>query len=151
MMWAVRKSAGAMLMVLVSIGVARAQRSGTNTEPSGAGAGSRIVREIKDPHSGAWWRLYANAENPAGPGRLIIAGREEHGSSFTAQTKRNVPAIHAGERVTVEEHSSAVEAYLEGTALESASIGSPLQVRLRIGGKVVKTVVMAPGRVEVQP
>ena len=151
MTWAVRKSAGAVLLVvvLVSIGVARAQQSRANTEQSGAG--SRIVREIKDPHSGVWWRLYANAENPAGPGRLVMAGREERGSSFAVQATRNVPAIHAGERVTVEEHSSAVEAYLEGTALGSASIGSPLQVRLRIGGKVVKTVVMAPGRVEVQP
>ncbi len=150
MTWAVRKSVGAMLVVVVSLGAERAQSSSANTAQSSA-AGGRIVREIKDPHSGAWWRLYPNAENPAGPGRLVLAGKEERGSSFAVQAKRNVPAIHAGERVTVEEHSSAVEAYLEGTALGSASIGSPLQVRLRIGGKVVKTVVMAPGRVEVQP
>ena len=151
MTWAVRKSAGAMLVLLVSMGVARAQHSGAGTEHSGAAAGGRIVREIKDPHSGAWWRLYANAENPAGPGRLVMAGREERGSSFAAQRKTNAPAIHAGEKVTVEEHSSAIEAYLEGTALESASIGSPLQVRLRMGGKVVRAVVTASGRVEVQP
>jgi hypothetical protein len=158
MMWAVRKSVGAvrksaagMLVVLVSLGVARAQGSGANTGQGSAAAGERIVREIKDPHSGTLWRLYANAENPAGPGRLVMAGREEHGTSFTAQTKKSVPAIHAGQRVMVEEHSSAVEAYLEGTALESSPVGSRLQVRLRMGGKVVRALVTAPGRVEVQP
>ncbi len=151
MTWAVGKSGGAVLVVLVAISVARSQASGANSGQNGTSAGRRIVREIKDPHSGALWRLYVNAGNPAGPGRLVMAGREEHGSSFAAQRERTLPAIHAGERVTVEEHSSAVEAYLEGTALASASIGSPLQVRLRMGGKVVKTVAMAPGRVEALP
>src|SRR5438270_973376 len=112
MTWAVRRSAGAMLAVLVSIGVAGAQGSVADVEQSGAVAGGRIVREIKDPHSGVLWRLYRDAENPGGPGRLAIAARDERASSLAAQTKRSAPAIHARERVTVEEHSSAVEGYL---------------------------------------
>jgi flagella basal body P-ring formation protein FlgA len=54
--------------------------------------------------------------------------------------------IHPGDRVVVEEHTATVEARLEAIALEAAAIGSPVNARLKIGGKVVRAVAIAPGR-----
>lgn len=56
------------------------------------------------------------------------------------------PAIHAGERLMVEEKSAVAEGRLEAVALEPAQIGSTLDVRLRTGGKVMRAVAVAPGR-----
>jgi hypothetical protein len=52
--------------------------------------------------------------------------------------------------VVVEEHGAVVEAYLEATALEPALKGLPLNLRLTIGGKVIRAVAIAPGRAEVR-
>ena len=61
-----------------------------------------------------------------------------------------LPVIHAGDRLIVEENSSVVEARLEAVALGPAAVGSLLQARLRIGGRVVRVVALASGRAEFQ-
>ena len=54
--------------------------------------------------------------------------------------------IRAGDKLVVEEHSLTTDAYLEGVALGPAGQGTALNVRLSIGGRVVRAVAVAPGR-----
>ena len=105
------------------------------------------MREIRDPGSGALWLVVRDEENTAGPGRAILAG-EARGAQdeFASKIKAPVPVIRPGDRLVVEEHTATVEAYLEGQALNAAAIGASLAVRLKIGGKVVRAVAVAPGR-----
>ena len=53
--------------------------------------------------------------------------------------------------MVVEEHTAVVDARLEAVALGPAAIGSPFEVRLKIGGKVVRVVALAPGRAALAP
>jgi hypothetical protein len=124
----------------------------------------RVVREIRDPDSGACWLLMRDGAHPGGPGRLVLAekppivepenqeaknqprSRQGAESSYASR----VPVIHAGERLMVEEHTPVVEAHLEAVALGPAAIGGELNVRLRMGGKVLRAVALGPGRAELQ-
>jgi hypothetical protein len=107
-----------------------------------------IVREIDDPHTGGRWLLARDPVHPGGPGRLVLAG----GVRITVPrpgapiVEPPHPVIHAGDRLVVEENTTVVEARLEAVALGPAAIGSPLDVRLKIGGTVVRAVALAPGR-----
>jgi hypothetical protein len=112
-----------------------------------------LLREIDDPNSGTRWLLVRDISNPGGPGRLeLVFPARDPGARWkeakvlgVAQT-RPVTIIRAGEKLVVEEHSATTDAYLEGVALGPAGLGSPLNVRLSIGGRVVRTVAVAPGR-----
>jgi hypothetical protein len=111
-----------------------------------------IVREIDDPHTGDRWLLMRNDRSPGGPGRLvrITAHRATTGASSPAagleEKQQLVPVIRAGDRLVVEEHTSVVDAALEACALNPAALGSALDVRLTIGGKVMRAVALGPGR-----
>jgi hypothetical protein len=59
--------------------------------------------------------------------------------------------IHAGDRLIVEENTALVEARLEAVALGPAQLGSPLNVRLTIGGHVVRVVALGPGHASFAP
>jgi hypothetical protein len=107
-----------------------------------------IVREIDDPHTGGRWLLTRNPLHPAGPGRLVLA-REMRIAVLrpgVPLVEPPHPVIHAGDRLVVEENTAVVEARLEAVALGPAMAGSPLDVRLKIGGKVVRAVALGPGR-----
>lgn len=105
-----------------------------------------IRREIRDPHDGARWVIVANKKHPAGPGRMILADdASETGDCFSVDNPLRA-VIHVGDRVLVEEHTATAEAYLEAAALGTAGVGGRLDVRLKIGGKVVRVVALAPGR-----
>jgi flagella basal body P-ring formation protein FlgA len=58
------------------------------------------------------------------------------------------PMIRSGERILVEEHTSVVDAQLEAIALRSAKRGEVLQVRLVLGGSILKARVSGPGSAE---
>jgi hypothetical protein len=113
----------------------------------------QLLREIDDPSSGTRWLLVSDKSNPGGPGRLELAlpGRDQ--GAFARQVQgsevaqsRPVAIIRPGDKLVVEEHSPAADAYLEGVALGPAWPGSALNVRLSIGHKVVRAVALAPGR-----
>jgi hypothetical protein len=118
-------------------------------------AGGEIVREIDDPNSGARWLLERNGDHPGGPGLLVLveAGRNpaprDKAVEPTQVELRSV--IRAGERLIVEENTPVVEARLEAVALGPAVLGSVLEARLKIGGRVVRAVALGPGRAELQP
>ena len=119
---------------------------------------TEIVREIDDPHNGARWLLMRNPDHPGGPGLLVMV---PHARSANQQRLTGgplpspvaeplQPVIRAGERLVVEESSPVVEARLEGVSLGPAVIGSPLDVRLKIGGKVMRAVALGAGRAALQ-
>jgi hypothetical protein len=122
-----------------------------------------VIGEIKDGSTGDLWLLTRNREHPAGPARLLreMVGQGESGRRFgktiAGETASGIepsalrPVIHMGDRVTVEEHTAGVDARLEAVALSSASAGSRLSARLRIGGKVVQAVAVAPGHATLVP
>jgi hypothetical protein len=162
------ESAGGSLAVLtlLAAGVrADAQhRDGSNREvriPVASGGhteSARLFREIDDPHSGARWLVVRDAANPGGPGRMELARSARDSDAEGKGTKTQLggqakpaPMIRPGERLVVEEHSATAEAYLEAVALETAESGATLAVRLRIGGKVIRAVAVAPGRAALTP
>lgn len=112
---------------------------------------SEIVREIDDPSTGTRWLLYRNIANPGGPGRLILVGvvrpaSLHRGATFAAAG----PVVHTGDRVVVEESTPILDARLAATALNPASSGGPVRVRLELGGQIVAATAIAPGRVALE-
>jgi flagella basal body P-ring formation protein FlgA len=92
-------------------------------------------------------------EHPGGPGRLlrvVPAGSETRkfrtDDGLESDPAAIRPVIRAGDRVVVEESSAVAEARLGAVALESARAGSALNVRLEIGGRVVRAVALGTGR-----
>lgn len=119
---------------------------------AGAHLGSapdRAVRELMDPHSGERWRLLPNPNDPSGPGQWIRSGEVSRSATGHKEIAKEM-VIHRGDRVVVEEHSEAVQAWLEATALEPAAAGSRFSVRLKIGGRVVRAAAIAAGRAEIE-
>jgi hypothetical protein len=117
-----------------------------------------IFREIVDPHNGARWVLLRDVAHPTGPGRLVQAtpdsepgAQEKPGEARELMFEVGTPCIHAGEKVVVEEHTATVDVSLQAVAMEPARMGSSLRVRLNIGGKVVRTVALAPGKAALAP
>jgi hypothetical protein len=104
----------------------------------------RVVREIRDPHTGLTWLLRMDTKNRGGPGRMLPAEQDLVANPWPV-------VIRSGDRVVVEEHTPSVEASLEAVALGAAAIGCRLSVRLKIGGKVVRAVALAPGRAALMP
>lgn len=116
---------------------------------------AHILRDIKDPHTGAHWLILPNTAAPAGPGRMVPAPEGSRSAPIPGREKIS-PIMQPGDRVVIEEHTLVAEAYLEGVALGPAVAGSKFDVRLKCGGKVVRVVAIAPGRAalipsEVQP
>jgi len=136
---------------------------------------SEIIREIDDPRNGDRWVLVRDASHPAGPGLLLrindSAGETTQAvrSKQTGQTgwstpktsvelnldtvrddQAQVPIVHAGDRVIVEEHTAVIEARLEAVAIGPAFAGASFIARLSIGGRVVRAVALGPGRAVIQ-
>jgi hypothetical protein len=114
-----------------------------------------IAREIDDPHTGARWLLLRDPSRPGGPGRLVLvqgtgrdAGRGLQPGA--AEVPKQLPVIHAGDRLVVEEDTAVASTRLEAVALGPAVIGGGLQVRLKIGGKLLQAIALAPGRAALQ-
>ncbi len=117
-----------------------------------------VIREIDDPHTGDRWLLMRDPNRPGAPGRMVLAqagtrrlrqvGTEDAAPvvSWPATSVQTIPVIHAGDRLIVEENTPLVEMRLEAVALGQALSGAPLNVRLAIGGNVVRAVALGPGR-----
>jgi hypothetical protein len=127
-----------------------------------------VVRAIEDGATGNRWLLVKDPSDRGGPGKMILVAnlgevaRDDDskcgaGNEPAEKCRRSVAkpemivAIHAGEALVVEEHSPVVDARLQATALESAVVGSRFEARLKIGGKVVRAVALAPGKAEIKP
>jgi hypothetical protein len=120
-------------------------------------AQEEIVREIDDPHTGDRWLLMRNGQFPGGPGRLVLAAAHRNAAGGASgrvagqpDEAQLIPVIRAGDRLIVEERTARVDAVLEARALNPAAAGAPLDVRLTIGGNVVRVVALGPGRAALQ-
>lgn len=104
--------------------------------------------EIDDPSTGVRWLLVRDEGHPGGPGRLIRVepDRADLRSPSHDEVLVTRPAIRTGDRLRLEEHTGVVDAVLEAVALASARPGALLKVRLKIGGRVVRAIAVAPGR-----
>jgi len=138
--------------VMLSSGQVSGQVSGTATETG------QVVREIDDPHLGTRWLLVRDPQHPGGPGRLtmvpLVSNRTQRRRAGGAATEfvreLRLPVIRAGDRLIVEAITPVVEARLEAVALSPAEVGSMLEARLKIGGRVVPAVALGPGRAALQ-
>jgi hypothetical protein len=108
------------------------------------------IREIDNPETGDRWVLTRDSTNPAGPGRMvrIATAESQRSDSTSASATKSAPplVIHAGDAVIVEEHTPVVDARLEALAMGSVAAGEEFNVRLKIGGKVIRAVALARGR-----
>jgi hypothetical protein len=73
-----------------------------------------------------------------------------HPGRSAAPVALPAPILHSGDRLIVDEHTAVVDAQLEAVAMGPAAAGGSLNVRLAIGGRVVRAVATAPGRAVLQ-
>ena len=145
---------------------ARAAWTSSITSSGGTGqlpVSGPVLREIDDPHNGDRWLLQADPDHPGGPGRLVrisALGMEIGVPGAQQGRSKAVPAplpeslnlvIRAGDRIQVEASSAVAEVRLEAVALGPAPAGAAFNVRLKIGGRIVRAMALAPGRAAFQP
>ena len=130
---------------------------GINRASNLSSSSKGVVREIEDAGSGACWQLFRNERHPEGPGRLVLKRSpnslgEPAGCASGLEWKSSlgsVPSrkflILAGDLLTVREDSSRASVQLAGVALGPASAGDCLNVRLSVGGRVVRAIAVASG------
>jgi hypothetical protein len=113
-----------------------------------ASVSERIVREIRDPHTGTRWLVLKSTQNSGGPGRAVTVA-----DPAWKAVQRAAPeiVIRPGDKVVVEEHTAAVDGRFEAMALAAAASGCQFDARLKIGGRVVRAVALAPGRAILAP
>lgn len=146
-----QSSAGSRAQVMLSSGGL------ASVETLDLGVQGEVVREIDDPHTGNRWLLLRNDLLPGGPGRLVLVAAHRNapgGATWRAESQTGatqlLPVIRAGDRLIVEEHTARVDAVLEARALTPAAPGAALDVRLTIGGHVVRAIALGPGRAALQ-
>lgn len=113
------------------------------------GAAGEILREIDDPHNGDRWLLVRDDSHPGGPGRLLLVSAvrvQARAAGLEVKTETQAPIIRGGEKVIVEQNTAVVEARLEAVAMGPAWAGSSFNVRLTIGGRVVRAIAAGQGR-----
>ena len=130
-------------------------------------AEDQVVREIDDPSIGRRWLVVRDASHPGGPGKLVVVPgpvpqRRVVGNQRSVATGANaprktpaLPLIQRGERITVEEHTAVADVQLVAIALHPANLGETFEVRLMLGGSVLRARAMGPRSAalmaEVQP
>ena len=95
-------------------------------------------REIRDVHTGTRWVIARNLHNPAGPGLIMKAAEGDLlNPDVAARTNGASLVIHAGDVLSIEEHTATADSYLDAVALEGATLGGTFNARLKVGGRVV--------------
>jgi hypothetical protein len=103
---------------------------------------AEVLREIDDPSTGDRWVLLRNPSDPAAPARLVQVTKDMP----TTESLAPALVIHAGDTLIVEDHTALADMRLEAVALSRATAGAEFTARLRIGGRVVHAVAVAPGK-----
>jgi hypothetical protein len=153
-----QSQAGSRAQVMISSG----ELVPTETLMQGEYAQGELMREIDDPHTGDRWLLVRDDQFPGGPGRMVLVAAQRIGwdgasqrtgkrAGGQASEAQLIPIIRSGDRLTVEEHTARIDAVLEARALNSAAAGAVFNVRLTIGGRVVRAVALGPGRAVFEP
>ena len=164
MSWHSRTSRISVCLAALTAIFAAARASGA--DGAGEMKKEQAIRVIQDPHTGMRWLLERTPNNPGGPGRMVLL---PHGQTVlpNGQTAEEASVdsgsgrgrgktiarsiIRAGDLLVVEEHSEVVDARLEAVAMGSAGKGASFNVRLSIGGKVVRAIAVGPGHAVLAP
>lgn len=119
---------------------------------------NEIMRVIDDPHNGTRWYLLRDSAHPGGPGRMVPAAEidtKEGSAHFSSVAAKELtpfhPCIRSGDHLIIEEHTAVVDAQLAAIALAPAMVGAPLEVRMSLGGKVLRVFALGPGRASLEP
>ena len=144
---------GAMIAVLAGAALVLGPRAagGTSPEAKADAPRGRLLRVIDDPSTGSRWLLYEDTEHPGRPAKLVQVALEEGKTGPLSPRRkeaevRSLIRIHAGDRLTIEEHTPVADSALAAVALGQAREGEEFAVRLEIGGRVLKAVAEGPGR-----
>jgi len=97
--------------------------------------GGDVARTIFDPATGQRWSLMRDSAHPGGPGWLVPMSAGP--GSISVATAKPACVIRAGDRIVVEEHTSAVDLNLEAVAMNRAAEGEGVRARLSMGGAMV--------------
>lgn len=95
------------------------------------------------------WVLVPDAVHPTGPGHWLPSGAATSESSRMTQNRPAV-LVHTGDPVIVSHESETVRLQLEAKALENATEGGRLHVKLKTGA-VIEAIAVAAGRVKLAP
>jgi hypothetical protein len=114
----------------------------------------RAVRILDDQGTGHRWLLVRQFDRP-GAAALLLQMPDNHScsqlavadSAWRAPTARQklLPVIRPGDSIILSEDSPTSDARLEAVALQPATTGEVLMVRLRLGGHLLLAVATAPG------
>lgn len=112
---------------------------------SGAADPASVLRDIYDPSSGARWLLVRDPAHPGGPAKLLLLGASAAPVDRIPGTRipsrdSLIPAILAGDEITLEVHSGAADGWLEAVALNPARLGASVQVRVKIDGRTLPAI-----------
>jgi uncharacterized Zn-binding protein involved in type VI secretion len=118
-----------------SVGVQIEQQSGMN--PRTASDSSKQLAESNLPD-------FATIQ----PVPATDSDKKEFHRQVTIPAK---PIIRAGDPLSIEQHSAVADVQLTAVALGPAAAGSTLNVRLVIGGRVVRAIAVGPGHVLFAP
>jgi hypothetical protein len=141
-----------------------------------ASAGSAGSREFFDPCLRSHWQLQTNPAHPEQPGRLVLVnpngahpgqparapGELVSPTSHFVEGRINPahaaspPIIRAGDRVIVNQQTRVLHAHLSAIALESATPGQRIRVRLAAGtpsarvldATIITVLATAPGQAQ---
>jgi hypothetical protein len=138
-------------LAVAALAPSLARATGASPGPEAGASHGRLLRVIDDPSSGACWLLYEDTEHPGRPGRLVqVALTGAKTGPLSSRSKKSevgsLVRIHAGDRLSVEEHTAVADSKLAAVALGQAREGEEFKVRLEIGGRVVNAVAEGPGR-----
>jgi len=124
---AIRKAQGRLLGSLLAIAVA-----------ASVSAHGEIRREIADPCLRSRWLLIVDPAHPGWPGRLVLKASSQGFRDDGARpaTATGPLAIRAGDQVSVDQSSPILRAQFQAVALQSATVGEVLKVRLMAGRKM---------------
>lgn len=91
------------------------------------------ARELRDPATGAIWRLLPGDSRQGGPARWVLV---DSGTAFRTTAAGRTLLIHSGDKIVVEEHSAIADARLTAIAITSAAKGEQFRARITVGGGV---------------
>lgn len=119
------------------------------TPPSNAGT------YIDDPLLRKGWALVRDCAHPETPGRLVSVPRNvavaASPEKVTASvTEAALVQIHAGDAITLLKDSETLHLRLQAVAMERASRGQRIRVRLTAGKTMLAGVVVGPGLVALE-
>jgi Chaperone for flagella basal body P-ring formation len=110
---------------------------------------------IDDPLLGKGWALVRDCAHPETPGRLVAVPRNLPGAVYpenvtAAVSEAPIVQIRAGEQITLLKDSETLHLRLQAVAMERASRGQRIRVRLAVGKTMLAGVVVGPGQVALE-